>query len=232
MNRTWFVPLAVFFAIFFIVMHNKSYAADQYRYVGTPVFYSKYVPKSVDCLYEVNSKQGSCFIKNYPENGVVGIASTDPIPKTEAVQVRLYMEVVCNKGICTSPYGEKAGTIKAQETSYWTVPTGFYLYSTDDKVKAYKAGNGPLKKEYPIRDVKLLPDMYDDTPDGYYIPEADTRLNFNVYCNAGNDCTYMGKEITYSELQNYVPKRLSHQCDIHFCYDDKQLIVGLNPKYK
>lgn len=223
--------IVIMFFIITVLSALSAHAGEQQRYVGVPVFYSKFVPKSVDCEFDRKGVQGTCGITNYPDTGTIGITSVEVKPKAEAVQVRLYMEVVCTNGFCTSPYGEKAGTLKRQETSYWTVPTGFYLYEHDGKVTAYKAGNGPLAKDYPIRDVWILPE-YDDLPDGYYIPEAETRMNFNVHCNPANDCIYMGKELTYSQLQKYVPKRMSTQCDVRFCYDTKNLIVGLNPKYQ
>lgn len=223
------VLLAVLFILTFLT-GMSAHAADQYRYVGVPVFYSKFVPKAVDCEYDRKGVQGTCGIKNYPTTGTIGITTVAVTPKAEAVQIRLYMEVVCTKGFCTSPYGEKAGAIQRQETSYWVVPTGFYLHESDGKVKAYKAGNGPLAKDYPIRDVWILPE-YDDLPDGYYIPEASNRMTFNVHCNPGNECIYMGKELTYAQLQQYVPKRMSTKCDVRFCYDKENLIVGLNPKH-
>lgn len=230
MKSVWLAPLVSFLLILMMVLHNNANAGEPQRWVGTPVFYSKFVPKEVTCEYQKAARQGTCGIKGYSETGTVGLTTAEVEPKIEAVQVRLYMEITCVEGKCKTPYGEPAGIVDTQQTSYWTVPTGFYLYPVDGKVKAYKAGNGPLAKDYPIRSVWILPE-YNDMPDGYFIPEDKERLTFNVWCNDGNECSYMGKEINYAQLNRYVPKRLSTMCDIRFCYDTNKLIVGLNPKH-
>lgn len=215
--------------IFLMFLAMSVGAVEPQRWVGVPVFYSKFVPKATDCTFIEGAQQGFCGLYNETELGTFGLTTIEETPTVEKIEARLFMEVVCVAGKCTSPYGEPAGEITDIRTSYWTVPVGWYLTTIDGKVKAFKAGNGPKAKDYPIRNVKILP-KYNDQPDGYYIPEETERLVFRVFCNDGNECSYMGKVINYAQLNKYVPKRLSHQCDPRFCYDDKQNIIGLNPR--
>lgn len=214
--------------IFLMFLAMSVGAVEPQRWVGVPLFYSKFVPKSTDCTLIEGAQQGFCGFSNESDVGVFGLTTIEEQPSIERIESRLFMEVVCITGKCTSPYGEPAGEIADTRTSYWTVPVGWYLTTVDGKVKAFKAGNGPKAKEYPIRNVKILPQY--DKPDGYYIPEEQERLVFRVFCNDGNECSYMGKVINYAQLNKYVPKRLSHICDTRFCYDDKQNVIGLNPR--
>lgn len=229
MRGVWLAPIVSLLIIFGLFMYGQANASEPQRWVGVPVFYSKFVPKQVKCSYQKDANQGTCGIESYADVGTVGLTTAEADPKIEEVKIRLYMEVTCVNHQCRSPYGEPAGIVALKETSYWTVPTGFYLYSTADGVTAYKAGNGPLAKDYPIRNVWLLPE-YNDVPDGYYLPEESNRLNFQVWCNVADECSYMGKEINYIQLKKYVPKRLSALCDERFCYDPQYSVIGLNPK--
>lgn len=213
-----------------IFCSTMVFGTEPQRWVGTPVFYSKYVPKVVDCEYNNSVSYGFCGVHNYPELGKMGLTTLEHNTPPEVLDVRLYTEVTCVLGQCNTQFGEPVGNIDTQGTSYWTVPTGFYLITVNRKTVAYKYGNGPLAKNYPIRGVQLIQGY--DQPDGYYIPEEAERLTFNVHCNVSDECSYMGKVINYADLNKYVPKRLSTQCDVRFCYDTHQLIVGLNPRNK
>lgn len=203
-------------------------AAEPERWAGTPVFYTAYTPQVVSCVYDKASSQGSCRIKGYPEEGVVGVTTTAPEAPAHAQEMRLYTEVTCVTGICKTQYGEDAGEVLDHHTQYWTIPVGYYLGQVGNKVIAFKHGNGPQAKKYPIRNILEI--YMDQKPDGYSIPGTVDSLAFDIHCNTGGDCSYMGKEINYAQLNNYVPKRLTMQCDVRFCYDRNQTIAGLNPR--
>lgn len=226
-NKTWLVTIISIL----IIIALGTVEASPMRYYGTPVFYSNMMPTQVVCAYDKNARYGVCGYQEGDVRGMVGYTRTDTEDLLgEGTRIPLFTEVICVKGECKSNYNEPMGKISIKETSYWSIPKGYYLVNSDKHIVAFKHGNGPLAKEYPIRDVLIVPKY--GKPDGYYIPEEQTRLTFNVFCNDGNECSYMGKVIKYANLNKYVPKRLSHICDQRFCYDDKQLIIGLNPKYK
>jgi hypothetical protein len=203
-------------------------AAEPLRYVGVPVFYSKFVPKLAPCTFNPGSSYGFCGWMLYPEEGEVGVATMDNKVK-EAFFIRLYDEVVCVNAVCATNYGEPRGAIDGKGTSYWYVPKGFYLVKLAGAINAVKYGNGPLADKYPIRAVKILPE-YNDMPDGKYVPEDEDSLSYDVWCNAGNECSYMGRIMTFTDLRKYIPPRMTLYCDKRFCFNEDQRIAGINPK--
>lgn len=206
--------------------------AEPLRYVGVPVFYSKYLPKVAPCTYDDKSRYGFCGWANYPEEGEVGV-TTQSGDVTEAFFVRLYDEVVCIGQICQTNYGQARGyTDEPLDTvSYWYVPKGFYLAPIAGVITAVKFGNGPRALSYPIRGVKILPE-YDDRPDGEYIPEEKESDVYNVYCNPALDCEYMGRVFTFEQLRKYIPAIMTTDCGKLFCHNKEGDVVGINPKEK
>jgi len=205
-----------------------SYAAEPLRYVGVPVFYSKFVPKLAHCTYNEKVQYGFCGWANYPEEGEVGVTTTSG-DVTEAFNVRLYDEVVCIGTICQTNYGESRGYTESNEVSYWYIPKGFYLATLSGETTAVKYGNGPRASSYPIRGVKILPE-YNDVPDGEYIPEEQAEGVYYVHCNPALDCEYMGRVMPFTELKRYISTVMTVNCDKFFCYNPEQQIVGINPK--
>lgn len=199
--------------------------ADPVRYYTTPVFYGKFVPKVAPCTVNIPTRYGFCGWANYPEEGEVGTIH-DGIKA--GVFLRLYDEVVCIDDICETNYDEPRGSIDSKGVTYWYIPKGFYLATIAGKATAVKYGNGPLKRNYPIRDV-IIPDGSTDWPDGEFIPVEDDQT-YRVFCNVARECSYMGRVMEYPELKRYVKPVLTTRCDSLFCYDDWERIVGTNPK--
>lgn len=224
--REWLLVSGILVMLFAMATH-KCEAAEPERWAGTPVFYTDYTPGEVQCYYDKKAFQGSCLITGYPEEGVVGITNVGS-EEAHAQPMRLYTEVTCDMGFCETQTGEKAGKINDNMVQYWSIPVGYYLNDDDGVMKAYRHGTGPRAYAYPIRGIKFIPG--DKPVAGEYIPEEKERLTYNVHCNKGGDCYYMGKEINYAQLNKYVPKRLTTQCDVRFCYDQEQMIAGLNPR--
>lgn len=200
--------------------------AEPVRYYTTPVFYGKFTPKLAHCTVDAPARYGFCGWPLYAEEGEVGV--TGPDGKPEGVFTRLYDEVVCLDDICETNYSEPRGSIDSKGVTYWYVPKGFYLATLSGKVTAIKYGNGPLARNYPIRDV-VLPAGTTDWPDGEFIPVEDDQT-YRVWCNEALECSYMSRVMEYSELKQYIPPVLTTRCDSLFCYDDRTRIVGTNPK--
>lgn len=226
MGRWWYIAWGTILILTGVVL-NQVKAAEPECWAGTPVFYTDYTPGEVQCYYEKKAFQGSCLITGYPEEGVVGITNVGS-EEARAQPMRLYTEVTCDMGHCLTQAGQPAGWIMDNMVQYWTIPVGYYMSDETGIMKAYRHGTGPKKSAFPIRNVKII--QGDKLPAGDYLPEENERLTYNVSCNPGGDCYYMGKEINYAQLNNYVPKRLTTQCDVRFCYDRNQMIAGLNPR--
>lgn len=200
--------------------------ADPLRYYGTPVFYGKFTPKVAHCTFDLPSKYGFCGWKEYPDYGVVGMSTMSG--KKKGLQVVLYDEVICDDVLCQTNYSEPRGKIDSKGVSYWYIPKGFYLASINGIPTAVKYGNGPLTQSYPIRDV-ILPAKTTDYPDGAFIP-VDNDDTYRVFCNPARECSYMGQVMEYPELKQYVAPVLTTRCNDLFCYNDRDQIVGTNPK--
>lgn len=220
-----------YIALFLVMLFASiTQAAEPLRWVGVPVFYSKFVPKLAPCTYNAETQYGFCGWPNYPEEGELGVATMDDTTK-EAFVVRLYDEVLCVADKCASSYGEPRGSLPTTKPQYWYIPKGFYLTELNGAPTAVKYGNGPLQREYPIRAVKQLP-AYPDVPDGVSIPESQDALTYDVWCNVGLECSYMGRVFTYTELERLIPKRLTHNCNGVFCFTPEGRVAGLDPKAK
>lgn len=218
-----------YLTLFFIMLFASiTQAAEPLRWVGVPVFYSKFIPKVAQCEYTTEARYGFCGWALYPEEGELGVTSFDGQVK-EAFLVRFYDEITCVKGKCESNYGEPRGQSSNLTTSYWYIPKGFYLTELNGIATAVKYGNGPQASKYPIRAVKILPE-YNDYPDGQYVPEESERLLYDVWCNDGNMCSYMGRELTFNNLRKYIPARLTTRCNNQFCYNEQNRVAGINPK--
>lgn len=204
--------------------------AEPLRYVGVPVFYSKYLPKVAPCTYDDKSRYGFCGWANYPEEGEVGVTTMSGGVK-ESFITRLYDEVVCVGQICTSNYGEGRGSTESNEVTYWYIPKGFYLTTLSGVITAVKFGNGPRASSYPIRDVKILPE-YNDVPDGEYIPESHESDVYNVHCNPAMECEYLGRPMSFTDLKRYIPPVMTTNCGEAFCYNADGAVVGINKKAK
>lgn len=215
------------YLILLLVLISGFVNADPLRFLGIPVYYSKYVPKIAHCVYTETARYGYCGWTQYPEEGTVGVITKDGTQR-KGFHVRLYDEITCIKGKCVSNYGEDRGDIPDINTTYWYIPKGFYLTELSGSVTAVKYGNGPGQKKYPIRDIKLMSEL-DEQPDGYFIPEANDNT-YSVYCNEAKECTYMGRVFKYEELKEYIPNVLTTDCDSLFCYSPGKRVVGINPK--
>lgn len=199
------------------------------QYFGTPVFYGKFAPDQYTCTYNTEHRYGYCGALGLVEEGVVGF--TDPKDPNKGVGylMRLYGEIVCTNGNCTSNYGEPLGQIASSDTSYWYIPTGYYLANLGDKYVAFKHGHGPLAHDFPMKNVKVLPG-YDDPATGVSEHFKDTRERYDVYCNASLECSYMGRVMLASQLIDYIPKVMTTSCSMLFCYHPDLTIAGLNPR--
>jgi hypothetical protein len=201
--------------------------AEPMRYLGLPVFYSQFTPKVAHCVEDAESKYNVCGWAKYPELGKLGITTTREQPYREGYTVELMDAVLCIEGRCATNFNELRGSISKRETGYWYIPKGFYLTDIGGKATAVKYGNGPLASTYPIRNVVLLPG---ETPDGLFVPEDQERLVYSVTCNIADECSYLSRVMTLTELTKYIPKRLSTICDLQLCYDPAGKVIGLNPK--
>uniref|UniRef100_A0AB39CDB2 Uncharacterized protein n=1 Tax=Pseudomonas phage RVTF4 TaxID=3236931 RepID=A0AB39CDB2_9VIRU len=208
-----------------LVIITANAHAEPVRYYSTPVFYGKYTPKIAHCTVDVPARYGFCGWPLYAEEGEVGVTGTNG---PEGVFTRLYDEVICLGDICETNYSEPRGSIESEGVTYWYVPKGFYLATIAGKVTAVKYGNGPLARNYPIRDV-IIPKGSTDWPDGQFIPVEDDKT-YRVWCNEARECSYMSRVMEYSKLKQYIPPVLTIKCDSLFCYDDRDRIVGTNPK--
>lgn len=215
-------------ALLVLLFSFSVQAAEPLRYVGVPVFYSKFVPKIAPCTFEKNASFGFCGWALYPEEGEIGVATMQGDVK-DAFFVRLYDEVLCIEGKCATNYGEPRGKFEDKGTGYWYIPKGFYLTKLNDQITAVKYGNGPQANQYPIRAIKVLPE-YNDMPDGVYVPEDKDSLSYDVWCNAGNECSYMGRVMSFTDLKKYIPNRMTLYCTDHFCYTPEDRVAGINPK--
>lgn len=221
--------MRIIITLLLMAIGTITHAADPLRWVGVPVFYSKYLPKVAPCTYTDEARYGFCGWKLYPEDGQIGVTSVEDHPSKVSFTYKLYDEVVCIDGVCKTNYGEPRGRLESTKTTYWYIPLGFYLFEYDGAIRAVKYGNGPLARTYPIRAVKLLPE-YAELPDGEYIPMEEDWDVYDVWCNDANECSYMGRVMLFDNLRNWIPKRLSFKCDGRFCYHENGRVAGIDPK--
>lgn len=211
--------------LFVLAVMSLSVNAASLEYYGTPVFYGKYAPDQVNCTYDKDSRYGFCGEDSAPIEGKVGITNPDEPGRGVGVTIDLRTELVCLDGVCKSNYGEPLGKIKLKGTSYWTIPTGYYLSDASGQYLAYKHGKGPLAKIYRMKTVYVLPGL-NDPANGIMVATNE------VYCNVSYECSYLGIKMSRVDLAKYIPKVLTHKCDPLFCYNNDQTIAGLNPKPK
>jgi hypothetical protein len=205
---------------------NKVEAAPM-QYFGTPIYYSKFTPNEFDCVYAKDASFGFCADARYYEEATIGYTkATDP-EKGEGVPVRLFTEVVCLDTICASNYNEPYGSSAERGVTYWYVPVGFYMDASTGKTRVYKHGTGPRAEYFLMKGIKLIPG-YQDPPVGKM--QKDTPNRYDVYCNKADECSYMGRIILASQLRNYIPSVLTHNCSGWFCYNPDNTIAGLNPR--
>lgn len=199
------------------------------QFYGTPMFYGKYTEPKQPCVFNKAAAYGYCGGANTPEVAVIGF--TDPTEPTSGfgLTTRLLTEVICVAGKCASNFGEPMGRIKSQTTSYWTIPTGYYLASNDEEQVAYQQGTGPLAEEFPRYPVKEIPTLQ-DPPRGVARYFNDGLDRYEVYCNKALECSYMGQQLMASDLPRYIPKVMTYNCGKVFCYHADKTIAGLNPK--
>lgn len=224
----------------FILIGIGSYtkANDRYEplaYYGVPLFYSSHTPKIAPCNFDKQSKFGSCGWTSYPEYSVISVVKPSNPTKQIPINYSMYQEVICKDELCfTSDYHEPYGSLSGfKGTTYWSVPTGYYLLNGPTGVHGVKFGNGPLKDSYPIRDIYMINN--DRDIDGKYITLRNTRNVYNVVCNTLTKmCKYLGKEYTLLELNQIVPFVKTTTCDEILCYinNDKNKVAGINPKRK
>lgn len=207
---------------------NKAEAAPL-QYYGTPVFYGKFAPDQFECIYNGTHRYGYCGALGSVEEGEVGFTDPNDPNKGVGYVMRLYGEIVCVNGNCNSNYGEPLGQIANTETSYWYIPTGYYLADVKGKYFAFKHGHGPLAHDFPMKNVKVLPE-YNDPVNGVQEHFKDTRERYDVYCNEAMECSYMGRVMLASQLHDYIPKVMTTNCSKLFCYHPDLTIAGLNPK--
>lgn len=208
---------------------TNSATAEPLQYYGTPVFYSKFADDQNNCIYNQKVRYGFCGKITDPEEGVVGFTKLNDTTKGEGIVIRLFTEIICIEGICESNYGEPLGLINTTATSYWYIPTGHYLGNHNNKIMSFKHGTGPLASEFPMKNIKVLPE-YDDTPNGKVRTYTDNLTRYEVYCNESLVCSYLGRVLMASQLHQLIPKVLTIRCDIIFCYNADHSIAGLNPK--
>lgn len=222
--KHWFFWLIVVMCLgIFVAKVDKASAGEYY---GTPVYYSKFTKDSYQCIYNKDSRMGYCGGARYPEEGVIGYRYGDHI---EAAKVKLLAEITCIAGECKSRYGEPFGRTSVPGVSYWSVPVGFYLDTVNGKTRAYRKGTGAMAANYPIMDVIDLPE-YQDPPRGLIEKHKDTLVRYDVYCNPADECSYLGRVMTASRLNNYIPRVMTINCGELFCYHPDLTIAGLNPK--
>ena len=207
---------------------GKAHAAPL-QYFGTPIYYSKFTPNEFDCVYAANASFGFCADARYYEEATIGYTQRNDPNKGEGVPVRLFTEVVCLDTICASNYGEPYGSSVERGVTYWYVPVGFYMDNTSGKTKVYKHGTGPRAEYFLMKNIKAVPG-YQDPPVGKVQKPKDTLDRYDVYCNQADECSYMGRVMSVSQLSKYIPKVMTTHCDRKFCYNSDQTIAGLNPK--
>lgn len=199
------------------------------QYFGTPIYYSKFVPNEFECVYVANASFGFCGDARYYEEATVGYTkATDP-NKGEGVPVRLFTEVVCLEKICATNYNEPYGSSFEGGVTYWYVPVGFYMDNSSGKTKVYKHGTGPRAEFFLMKNIKTVPG-YQDPPVGKVQKPKDTLDRYDVYCNPADECSYMGRVMLASQLQQYIPKVMTTNCNGKFCYNPDLTIAGLNPR--
>lgn len=206
-------------------------AATPMQFYGTPMFYGKFTESKQACIFNKVAAYGYCGDIRDPEDAIIGV--TDPTDPTKGLglTIRMFTEVTCVAGKCASNYGEPMGRIKNKATSYWTIPVGRYLASSDDEEVAYQQGTGPMAEEFPRYAVKEIPALQ-DPPRGVAHRFNDGLDRYEVYCNKALECSYMGQQLMASELSNYIPKVMTYNCGVVFCYHADKTIAGLNPKGK
>lgn len=212
-----------------LILNVGTAFAEPIQYFGTPMFYSKFVPDEFVCNYNPKALFGYCGDRTLPEEAIVGYTLKDDSTQGTGASIRMYNEVVCLLGECKSQYGEPYGQVKELGTSYWYVPTGFYLATGPKGTTAFKHGNGPMADQYPIRNVKVIPEL-NDPPRGKIKAYKDTLIRYDVYCNPVEECSYMGRVMLATQLVKYIPKVLTTNCSTRFCYNPDLTIAGLNPK--
>lgn len=200
-------------------------------WVGTPLYYSKYVPKVAPCSYDIDTATGACGWAKYPDQAVAGTTTLSVEAVKKVYTIRLTTEITCIDGECKTRYGEYRGTHLGAGVSYWSIPVGFYLHQLNGQVVAIKDGNGPLAKQFPIRDV-VVTDPVGDVPDGEYVAVGSSEQGYSVYCTSWGECSYQGRETSYASLKGTIPAVLTHACDDYLCYTDDGRAAGLNPKSK
>lgn len=222
----WIVGLV---ALVVVACRIEGVHAEPIQYYGTPVFYGKFAPDRYKCVYVEDKRYGYCGALGLVEEGEVGFTGPNDSNKGVGYVIRLYGEVVCNNGNCTSNYGEPLGQIAKADTSYWYIPTGYYLADVKGEYYAFKHGHGPLAHDFPMKNVKVLPG-YDDPVDGVQEHFKHDYVRYAVYCNESLECSYMGRVMLASQLVDYIPKVMTTTCNKLFCYNPDLTIAGLNPR--
>lgn len=216
-------------AVVIISCRIEGVHAAPIQYLGTPVFYGKYAPDQVRCVYNQGARYGFCGDIRDPEEGEVGLTNPSEPDRGVGVMTRLFTEVTCVAGKCASNYGEPLGQMTNAETSYWYIPTGYYLGNLGQNVLAYRQGTGPMANEFPMAPVKVL-DALQDPPRGVVKRYNDQLERYNVYCNDALECSYMGRVMLASQLDQYIPKVMTYNCGTVFCYHADKTVAGLNPR--
>ncbi|MBW6071845.1 hypothetical protein [Pseudomonas aeruginosa] len=232
------LSMRVFCAVFLISIGMCTKASVNYEplaFYGVPLFYSNHTPRIAPCNFDQQSGFGSCGWNSYPEYSVIPLVKPSDPTKQILVNYSMYQEVICNDEQCfTSDYHEPYGLLSGfKGTTYWSVPTGYYLLNGPNGVHGVKFGNGPLKDNYPIRDIYMINN--DRDIDGEYLSLKNTKGVYNVACNKlTRMCRYLGKEYTLLELNQIVPFVKTAICDEFLCYIDgnKERVAGINPKRK
>ncbi|BBI55708.1 hypothetical protein [Pseudomonas phage U1B] len=232
------LSMRIFCAVFLISIGMYTKASVNYEplaFYGVPLFYSNHTPRIAPCNFNKQSKLGSCGWTSYPENSIILVVHPSDPTKQLPVEYSMYQEVICENDQCyTSDYHEPYGYLLGfKGTTYWSVPTGYYLLNGPNGVHGVKFGNGPLKDTYPIRDVYMVNN--DRVIDGEYLTLQNTRGFYNVVCSQLTQmCKYFGKEYTLLELNQIIPFVKTTTCDEFLCYinNDKGKVAGINPKRK
>lgn len=222
--------LAYIAGLMFVFMYAVGAKAAGVEYYGTPMFYSAYMPDQYQCTLDKTAGLGYCGQKNAPEVAVIGMTKKDAPDEAEGVVVDMFNEVVCSSGQCKSYYDQPFGTTLEPGTTYWKVPTGYYIAPGAGGTTAYRHGTGPLAKVFPIRNVKELLE-YNDPPMGFQLKDKDTTIRYDVYCNVAAECNYMGRQLPASEMRKYLPVVLTYNCHGPLCYNQDKSVAGLNAKY-
>ncbi|ABY63118.1 hypothetical protein ST201phi2-1p292 [Pseudomonas phage 201phi2-1] len=228
MKRIHWVIVGII-AVIILTCRIQGVHAAPMQYFGTPIFYGKYSTDKVECVFNQSAAYGFCGDIRDPEEGVVGLTNPNDPTKGVGAMVRLFTEVVCVKGECASNYGEPLGRIADTRTSYWYIPTGYYLGNKGENALAYRQGTGPMANEFPMSSIKVLGALQ-DPPRGVVRKYNDDLERYNVYCNESLECSYMGRVMMASQLAEYIPKVLTYSCGTVFCYHADKTIAGLNPR--